>query len=414
MSRAQIFTGISELVSLAGAAKKDGRRCLESDLSIQKKAAMMVRNGRIEWLGSSQKVPKEFNKISRYDLGGAVVLPGFVECHTHSLFAGSRSQEFEWRQTGVSYQEIAARGGGIKSTSKATRAATPRQLTELLQLRVREFLRQGVTTLEVKTGYGLDEKSELKSLQVLQRFQSPVDLIPTFLGAHAIPSEFASEADYLNFLMKNLLPKIKKKKLAKRVDIFIEKGFFSDVNSRKYLQDAKDLGFEILIHADQLSLSGGTTLGVELGALSVDHVLQIGDAEIRKLASSKTTAVLLPLSDLYMKCNYPPARALIDQGARIALATDFNPGTCPSQDLSLCGLLARLEMKMSLTEVLVAYTLGAASALGLASSRGSLEVGKRADFISINGSWDQLFYSAGQSSVTNTWIQGVRQFPLKN
>ena len=263
--------------------------------------------------------------------------------------------------------------------SKATRNCSAVELLKLSRQRAQEFLRQGVTTLEIKSGYGLSLKDEVKCLQVIQKI-SELKTVSTFLGAHAKPPEFDSYEKYLNFLAEEVLPVVRRKKLAERVDIFIENGFFPEEASRHYLQKAKALGFAVTIHADQLSLSGGTLAAVDLNALSADHVIQIKEDEIRKISQSETTAVLLPAADLYMKCNYPPARALLDAGARVALATDFNPGTSPTQDLSLVGLLARLEMKMTLPEVINAYTLGAAYALGKQNQRGTLEVGKDADF----------------------------------
>lgn len=399
-----VFVDIAHALTLRPAAEKKGRRILEADLGVVEKPAIVVQEGKIVWLGPRRQMPKEFAKQSKeVGLQGRTLLPGFVECHTHSLFAGSRSQEFEMRLRGVSYQEIAARGGGILSTMRWTREASAKKLKDLLEKRTQAFVQQGVTTLEVKTGYALDLKNEIKSLQVINSLETP-RVVSTFLGAHSKPPEFATTEKYLEFLQNELLPKVKK--LTKRVDIWIEKGFFEKENSLVYLTAAKKLGFDVVVHADQLSLSGGTDVAVELGASSADHVIQLDDERIKKIAKSETTAVLLPAADLYMKCPYPPARKLIDAGARVALATDFNPGSCPTQDLSLVGLLARLEMRMTLPEVIAAYTVGGAYALGLGDQVGSLEVGKYADFSSIDGDWTELFYSAGALPVKETWLKG--------
>ncbi len=402
-----LYTQISELLTLEKARAKKGRFIQEKDLDFHQKMAILVYQGKIEWIGPQKKIPRQWaaQKIKEKSLKGLTVLPGFIECHTHTVFAGSRSAEFELRNCGVSYQEIAAGGGGILSTVKATRKCSTAELLKLSQKRVQDFLRQGVTTLEIKSGYGLSLKDEIKSLQVIKKI-SKLKTVSTFLGAHAKPQEFESYEKYLIFLADEVLPVIKKKGLAERVDIFIEKGFFPLEASRVYLKKAQALGFAVTIHADQLSLSGGTLAAVDLKAVSADHVIQIKDAEIKKIAMSETTAVLLPAADLYMKCNYPPARALIEAGARVALATDFNPGTSPTQDLSLVGLLARLEMKMTLPEVISAYTLGAAYALGKQDQRGSLEVGKDADFICIDGLWTDLFYSAGSTLVRQVILDG--------
>jgi imidazolonepropionase len=405
-AKPQVFKNIGCLLTLAGVSAKQGRKPTEADLGIIENAAIVSLDGKIAWVGPQKKLPKEFARKSKeIDLDKATVLPGFVECHTHLVFAGDRSQEFEWRNQGVSYQEIAKRGGGILSTMKATRAIKSAQLKNISQQRVDQFLSQGVTTLEIKSGYGLNLESELKCLKVAKSLQGP-EIVTTFLGAHAKPPEFEKYEDYLDHLIEEVLPVIKKQKISNRVDIFIENGFFEKAASRDYLKKAKDLGFQITIHADQLSLSGGTELALELNALSADHVIQIDPMLINKIAKSKTVAVLLPAADLYMKCAYPKARELIDAGARVALSTDFNPGTSPTQDLALVGLLARLEMKMTLAEAITAYTFNAAAALALENKIGSLEVGKSANFISIKNDWNQLFYSAGAMQSELVFIKG--------
>jgi imidazolonepropionase len=314
------------------------------------------------------------------------------------VFAGQRYEEFELRNNGVSYQEISARGGGILSTMRATRATTKKNLLNLAQARTDEFFRQGVTTLEIKSGYALNFKDEIKQLEVISQLRGP-DCISTFLGAHALPPEFSNYKDYLKFLSDKILPVVKRRKLASRVDIYIEKGFFPIAESHQYLQHAKQLGFDLVIHADQLTLSGGTQIAVDLNAKSADHVIQISEKEIKALAESEVTAILLPAADLYMKCAYPPARSLIDKGARVALATDFNPGSSPTQDLSLVGLLARLYMKMTLPEVMSAFTIGGAYALGEESRKGALVAGYRADFIVSAVEWRGLFYQAGNNPI---------------
>lgn len=392
---------------------KQGRHVNQSDLGLIEKSCLLVNRGKIVWLGEEKKIPKTFWPLinKEINLDKKTVLPGFVECHTHSLFAGNRAQEFELRQQGVSYQEIAKNGGGILSTVAATRQASKKQLQSLLFPRIQNFLNQGVTTLEIKSGYGLDQKTEIKMLQViseaahLYQAKKGPQIISTFLGAHSLPKEFTEIDSYLQSLIQ-YLPKIKK--YTSRVDIWIEKGFFLTENSRQYLLKAKELGFDVVIHADQLTLSGGSELAVELQALSADHVIQLQDPQIQRMAKSEVTAVLLPLADLYMKCAYPPARKMIEAGVRVALATDYNPGTSPSQDINLVGLLARLEMKMSLPEVLSAYTVGGAYALGLQKQIGSLEVDKAANFVVLDQDHSSLFYSAGKSAVNQVYVAGNR------
>ena len=399
-----------EVLSLQGAALKKGRGVKSEDLSILKNHSVVIDKEKIFWIGELKKLPAELKKKIKKEISlkNKTLMPSLVECHTHTVFAGSRSAEFEMRLQGASYQEISAKGGGILSTQKAIDMTSKAQLLNLTQKRVNQFVKQGVSVVEIKSGYGLDLKNEIKSLEILKQIEN-VLVIPTFLGAHAVPKSFSSEQEYLNFLTLKVLPEVKKKKLSQRVDIFIEKGFFSKELAREYLKHCQDLGFEITIHADQMSLSGGSELACELGALSADHVIQLSEKEIKKLSQSEVTPVLLPLADLYMRCAYPPARKLIDAGARVALASDFNPGTCPSQDVMMVGLLARLEMKMTLPEVIVAYTLGASYALNLQDQLGSIEVGKKALLAILEGDSSDLFYSSTQNPISERFFQNKVQ-----
>lgn len=367
--------------------------------------AMIVRAGRIQWIGPQQELPRLKGRATKVNLKQQKVLPSFIECHTHTVFAGSRADEFEQRNQGVSYLEIAARGGGILSTVTQTRDITKKELLKLSQERVNHFLYQGVSTLEVKSGYGLNTETEIKILEVARALKGP-RIVTTFLGAHAKPQESVTYESYLEDLLKNTLPLIKKKKLSHRVDIFIEKTFFETESARNYLKKFQEQGFDVAIHANQLSASGGAALAIELKARSADHVIHLSDQDIKNFAQSNTVAVLLPAADLYMQCPYPPARALIDAGATVALATDFNPGSSPTQDLMLVGLLARLQMKMSLPEVFKAYTINAAKALGIESEEGTLEKGKWANFICTEAELTDFFYSAGQVPRHRLFIRG--------
>jgi imidazolonepropionase len=413
-----LYRGIGHFLTMKGVVKKDGRRIQESDLGIIENAAYVVEGDQVLWFGKDDKIPKDFSrqKINEIFLKDQTVMPAFTECHTHTVFAGNRAQEFEWRQRGVSYQEIAKRGGGILSTMTATRKATAEELLKLAQKRADHFLRQGVALLEIKTGYGLDLQSEIKCLEVIKKIKN-IKTVSTFLGAHAIPPGY-SEKKYLHELTTKFLPLIKKRKLSSRVDIFIENGFFSVPEAIHYLNAAKEMGFSIVVHADQLSLCGGSDLAVDLEALSAEHLIQIKELQIKKLAKSEVTAVLLPAADLYMKCAYPPARKLIDAGARVALATDYNPGSSPTQDLSLVGLLARLEMKMTLPEVIAAYTYNPWRALGQRSEQQSGRQSQRqmnhfwsADFLCTSLDWTQFFYSAG-SNMADLLLLGSRKIDL--
>lgn len=376
--------------------------------------SMLVHQGKIVWIGEDRLLTRsKLKNLSRQkvthevDLKKKLVFPSFIECHTHALFAGSRAEEFELRNQGVSYLDIAARGGGILSTVKSVRKSSASDLLQATQRRINRFMEQGVSTVEVKSGYALDLKNEIKSLEVIQKLKGP-RIVSTFLGAHAKPSEFSSHAEYLEFLADQVLPVIRRKKLSERVDIFIEKGFFEKPESQRFLQRSVEMGFQLVVHANQLTLSAGADLALQLGARSADHVIQLDQSLIQRFAESQTVAVLLPAADLYMKCPYPPARALIDAGATVALATDYNPGSCPTQDLSLVGLLARLEMKMTLPEVFRAYTQGAAKALGLQNEEGALDVGKLANFISTEADLNDFFYSAGEIPSHDLFIRGKK------
>lgn len=403
----RVFVGLKELLTLAPAAGKFGRKVKEEDLGIIPQAAIVEEKGRVAWIGPEAQLPQEFAKAERIDLGGRTVLPGFVECHTHSIFAGDRVREFEWRNQGMSYQQIAEQGGGIKSTMAATREASSNQLLEIAQKRVQRFVAQGVTTLEIKSGYGLSLEAELKILEVAGKLKGPA-IVRTFLGPHARPPEFKRNADYLHEIRQKWLSKVAELKLAERADIFVENGYFTIDETQSYFAACRELGLELTGHMDQMSRTGACRLGVDLNLASVDHCVHASDEDIQALAASSTVAVLLPTADFYLKIPFPPARKMIDQGCTVALATDFNPGTSPTQDLSFVGVLARLEMKMSLPEVIAAYTVGAAQALSRLSQEGSLQNKKLCNFICLDASWRDIFYSIGQHPVKEVWREGQR------
>lgn len=405
--KVKVFTEIDELLTLEGAVQKNARHTLDTDLSILKNAAMVCEDGRLLWVGpeAHMTVPVGAEIVK---LGGATVIPGFVECHTHSVFAGDRSHEFEWRIQGETYQQISAKGGGILHTVRETRGASRDELAGLAQTRTDQFVRQGVTTLEVKSGYGLGLESEIKSLQVARALKGP-RIVTTYLGAHSKSPDFPDLDSYMDSMIDEVLPRIANEKLADRVDIYIEKGFFTLEHARRYLGKARDLGLPITAHVEQLSPFGGTEVALDFAPQSVDHVVYVTDATIKRMAGMDTTAVLLPASDFYLKMAYPKAREMIQQGVRVAVSTDFNPGTSPTQDLSFVGVLSRLEMKMSLPEVLVAFTLGAAHALGLQSDVGSLTAGKFCDFAVLKGSWKELFVSVGKHLVGSVYVGGEKK-----
>jgi imidazolonepropionase len=418
-SPVRLFRGIGALYTLEGAARKGGRHGKPDDLGLIEKAAMISEGGRIVWAGPEKDLRsnadlKQILKTSRVqdeDFKGATVIPAFTECHTHLVHAGNRAGEFERRNQGESYQSIGKSGGGILATVLPTRAASAPALAKIAQARLDRYIRQGVTTVEVKSGYALTVDGEMKMLKAAGLLKG-ARIVRTFLGAHAIPKEFSTAEAYVDELIEKALPRLKKEGSVCRVDIFVEDGYFSKDLARKYLKAAREHGFDVVVHADQLTRSGGASLAVEMGARSADHLICINKDDIGKLSTSETTCVLLPNSDLYMNCAYPPARALIDGGARVALATDFNPGSAPSQDLALAGVLARVQMKMSLSEVLISYTVGAAHALGLGGELGSLVQSKLCDFSVLQGSLDELFLSVGQMPIQSVYREAKNIFQL--
>jgi imidazolonepropionase len=412
-SNVRLHRGIGQLVTMAGAMGKEGRRVQLTDLSVIDQAAFVEQGGRLQWVGREMDLPNEFRQPGAIqedlDHRGAVIIPALIECHTHLIYSGNRAAEFERRNRGETYQQIARAGGGIMSTVRATRASSEEELAVTAQKRVDRFISQGVATIEAKSGYGLTIEDEFKMLRALDGVRS-ARMIRTFLGAHAIPPESPSAETWVDELIHVALPRLKSERLACRVDIFTESGYFDKELSRRYLAAARALGFDLVVHADQLTHSGGAALAVELGARSAEHLICIDAVDIAGLAASNVSCVLLPSADLYLNCPYPPARALIGAGARVAIATDFNPGSSPSQDIALAGVLARIQMKMSLEETLAAYTVGAAFALGLEKQLGSLEVGKFSDFIVLSGNFEELFLEVGLMPIGAVYREGQRIF----
>lgn len=385
----------------------------EKDFGTIKKAAMVIDRGRIAWLGRQSQLKSSVLKASQIkvttesDFGGQTVLPGFVEAHTHVAFAGDRQNEFELRNQGQSYADIAKKGGGIQATMKATAKVSESDLLTLAQSRVDRFVRQGVVCLEAKSGYGPNAATELKILNVHRKLKGP-EVVSTFLGLHAVPKSFSSSADYTDWVIKKLLPKVTKGRLADRVDAFVEKGYFSKKDARAFFHAAKLAGLSFTIHADQLNRTTAYDLAIDEGGQSADHLVQLSAGDITRLAKSSVVSGLLPAADFYLKMAYPKARALLDQGGRVFLATDYNPGSSPTGSLNFVGVLARLEMKMTLAEVLCAYTLNAAEALGRSDDYGVIDTGRKANFIQTPADLDQLFYDIGHHPITATYKSGKK------
>jgi imidazolonepropionase len=359
------------------------------ELAIIEDGALLVRGDSIGAVGRSPEVePLASSNAHRIDARGRVVLPGFVDAHTHPVFAGSREDEYEMRSAGLTYEEIASRGGGIRSTVRKTRAASEDELFELALPRTSRLLDHGTTTIEAKSGYGLTLADELKLLRVIRRLnqETPLDLVPTFLGAHEIPDEYrgsgGSREDYVQLVTGEMLPRVAAEGLAEYADVFCEANVFTVDESRRVLERAGELGLGIRIHADQLSLSGGALLAAELGAATADHLEWIGGQEMEALVRAGVTAVLLPGAVFNLGLTrYPPARAMIEAGLAIALATDFNPGSSPTPSMQMILSLACAQMRMTPAEAITASTINPAYSLNRGMQVGSIETGKQADIV---------------------------------
>jgi len=382
----------SELLTGTGVRAKDGRRIDEDDLgriadgamvySIKKVGGRDVPH-RIEWVGTTSTLPKKYARIKKQDLKGKrALVPGLIDCHTHLVFAGDRAAEFARRCAGETYEQIKASGGGIISTVRATRDASESELLRLAIPRVKESMSFGVRTLEIKSGYGLSVESELKILRVIRALRGKfpeVTIRSTFLGAHSYPGEMGREA-YCDLVCDEMLPRVAREKLADTCDVFVDEGYFTVEAAQRILARAKELGMAAKVHADELSDTGSAAFAVGIGALSADHLLRISEAGVRALAASETTAVLLPGTAFFLNAAQAPGRKLIAAGARVALSTDFNPGTCTTLSLPLVMTIAALQIGLSRAEIFAATTYNAACALGLGRSKGTLEKGKDADF----------------------------------
>lgn len=404
----KLFYNIKELLTLKGASKKEARRVNQSDLSIIEQAYIITDNDQIKETGTFSDLDEsKFNFDQKIDLKNKTVLPAFIDPHTHLVFAGDRTEEFELRNQGVSYLEISQQGGGIAKTVDSTRKASFDELKSLSQARVNNFLKQGVTTVEIKSGYGLDLETEIKILEVAQSLTG-IRKKTTFLGPHSLPKEFKNVEKYFNHVVDVILPEVCKRKLCDRLDIFVEDSFFTLNQLKKYQLQAQKYNLDLTIHAEQLSHQGSGVWAALNGAISADHLVEAAQADIEEIAQTEMTCVLLPCADYYLQIDYPKTRLMIDSGCRVALGTDFNPGSSPTQDISFLGQLSRLKMQMTLPEVIVAMTLSSAYALGLQEQLGSLESGKKADFIVLDQNWTELFYDMSSLSPDSVWSNGER------
>ena len=339
---------------------------------------ILIRDGKIDSIGPSDEIEKKAGGAEVVDLAGRVALPGFVDAHTHLVFGGNRLDDFERRARGETYEQIAKAGGGIWSTVQKTRAASEDELFDLARKRVDWFLKCGTTTIEAKSGYGLTLEDELKILRVIRRLnkETALEIVPTFLGAHAVPREIAADK-YVDLVINEMLPRVAKEKLAEFCDVFCERNYFNVEQSRKILTAAKMLRLKLRGHVDQLSNFGGAKLMADLGAVTADHLEKTDEKGIAALKSAKVQPILLPGSVYALGLHeYPRARAMIEAGLALVLATDFNPGSSPTPSMPMVLSLACTQMKMSPAEAISAATINAAHSLGRGDQIGSLEVGK--------------------------------------
>jgi imidazolonepropionase len=410
-----IIKNASQIVTCSGFKAKAGKEM--SELHIIPNGAVVVKEGLISAVDTTSKILAELEQsesdLSGYDIIDAenkAVLPGFVDSHTHFVFGGYRAEEFSWRLQGDSYMEIMQRGGGIVNTVEATRKASEEELIQSGIRRLDSMLSFGVTTVEGKSGYGLDHDTEIKQLEVMAHLEKIhyVDIVPTFLGAHAVARAYQGAEDaFIDFLINEVMPEVAEKHLAEFCDVFCEQKVFSIEQSRRLLTAARKLGLKIKLHADEISHLGGAELAAELGAVSADHLLQASDSGIRKMARAGVVATLLPGTAFSLKEPYARGRFMIDNECAVALATDFNPGSCFTESIPLIFALATLYMDISIEEAITAFTLNAAAAIDRADRIGSIDIGKSGDLIILEfPSYKFIPYHIGVSTVEKVIKKG--------
>lgn len=403
---ARIFTPVDSGVPSSG--EEQGR------ITQYNQGALIVRDGLIEVIGEESEVLKGVTgdvSYEEFDCGGRCLIPGFVDPHTHCCFAKLREEEFQLRVAGTPYLEILKQGGGILSSVEAVEKASVEELYENTITHVLRAMSLGTTTLEIKSGYGLFTGSELKMLEAIGKVaeNTPLDIVATYLGAHAIPPAFkANPGDFISILIEESLPAVKEQNIAQFCDIFCEEGVFSIEQGRRLLQAAKDMGMGVKIHADEVHNLGGAGLAAELGAISADHLLAVSDENIKAMAKTGVVANLLPGTAYSLRKNYARARDMIAMNLPLALATDCNPGSCYTESMSFIFGLAVFNMNMSPAEALTGVTLNPAYSLGMSDKVGSLDVGKQADFVLLDGESPAILaYHAGVSSVHSVYKRGV-------
>ena len=407
----------ARLVTPQGFSARCGKEM--GELLVMDNATVEVTDGVITYVGPNRGEERDgyYQHYWHYNARGRCVLPGFVDSHTHFVFGGERAEEFGWRLKGESYMGIMQRGGGIASTMKATRNAGYVRLRSKAEDFLKQMNHMGVTTVEGKSGYGLDKETELLQLKVMRSLASDehrrVDVVPTFLGAHAVPPEYQGRTDeYVDYLIREVMPVVKEQGLAEFCDVFCEEGVFSIEQSRRLLAAASDMGYALKLHADEIVSLGGAELAAELGAVSADHLLHASDQGISRMAEAGVVATLLPLTAFALREPYACGREMIDAGCAVALATDLNPGSCFSGSIPLTFALACIYMHLTVEEAITALTLNGAAALCRADRIGSIEVGKQGDMVVLmNDNYHFLPYYIGMNCV-HTTIKGGVIYPV--
>ncbi|BEP28940.1 imidazolonepropionase [Helicovermis profundi] len=405
-----ILTNSSEIVTCSGFKMKKGSAM--NDVALVKDASIVIEDGIIKDIISNNDLENKYD-LKAYELidcSGKSILPGFIDSHTHFIFGGYRADEFSWRLRGDSYMSIMERGGGIANSVNSTKTATVNELVNLGKKRLDSMVTFGVTTVEGKSGYGLEKDVEIKQLEVMKKLQGmhSVDIISTFLGAHSVPKKYKSNPEeFIDYLIDNVLDEVVDKNLAEFCDIFCEKNVFSVEESRKLLLKAKEKGLKLKIHADEIVQLGGAELAAEVGATSADHLLQASDKGIKLMAENDVVSTLLPCTAYSLKEDFARGRYMIDNGCAVALATDFNPGSCFCESIPLVISLATLKMNMTIEETITALTINAAAALGRADKIGSIDIGKEADIVIHEfPSYNFIPYHIGVSTVEKVIKKG--------
>lgn len=405
----------AQLATISGANKPRTREAM-SDLGVIEDGSLWIENGKIMAVGSTAELERIYgdraSEADIVDATGRLVTPGLVDPHTHVAYGGSREREFEMRLEGATYMDIMNAGGGIHATTRMTREATEDELIEQTTRRLDSFLAHGVTTVEGKSGYGLDLETEIKQLRVMKRLNEthPIDLIPTFMGGHAVPREYKGREDeYIDVLVNDMLPKVADEELAVFNDVFCEVGVFTPEQSERILLAGKELGLVPKIHADEIESYGGAELAAKVGAISAEHLLKASDEGIRLMAEAGVIACLLPATALYLREEAAQGRAMIDAGVAVAISTDCNPGSSPTTSMPLVMNLACISMRLTPAEALVAATMNGACAIGMEEKVGSIEVGKQADIVMWHiSNYQELQYLFGVNHVQSVWKKGVQ------